>query len=232
MRSAPGADKDDAPIMLKVCKFGGTSLADASQVRKVVDIVGADPGRRIVVVSAPGKRQSGDTKVTDLLIACAERALAGGDAAAEVRAVVARFAAIQCELGLPAEMAAGVEADLRRRLAGPRGHPGMFLDSLKAAGEDNSARLVAAAFRARGAEAAYLDPRDAGLLLTDEFGNAQLLDESYARLEASLRGRPGITVFPGFFGCTRAGAVATFPRGWSDITGAILAADEIGRAHV
>jgi aspartate kinase len=210
--------------MLKVCKFGGTSLADASQVRKVVEIVGADPGRRIVVVSAPGKRQSGDTKVTDLLIACAERALAGGDAAAEVRAVVARFAAIQRELGLPAELAAGVEADLRRRLAGPRGHPGMFLDSLKAAGEDNSARLVAAAFRARGAEAAYLDPREAGLLLTDEFGNAQLLDESYARLDASLRGRPGITVFPGFFGCTRAGAVATFPRGGSDITGAILAA--------
>ena len=51
---------------MKVCKFGGSSLADAAQVNKVIDIVLADPARRIVVVSAPGKRHSGDTKVTDL----------------------------------------------------------------------------------------------------------------------------------------------------------------------
>jgi aspartate kinase len=62
---------------MKVCKFGGTSLADAGQVGKVCDIVLSDPERRIVVVSAPGKRSKKDVKVTDLLIAAAEHRLAG-----------------------------------------------------------------------------------------------------------------------------------------------------------
>ena len=62
---------------MKIVKFGGSSVADARQILKVVDIVKADPARRIVVVSAPGKRHSGDIKVTDLLIALAEAVLAG-----------------------------------------------------------------------------------------------------------------------------------------------------------
>ena len=62
---------------MKVAKFGGTSLADAKQIEKVVHIVKADPTRRIVVVSAPGKRFAGDTKVTDLLITLAKAVLGG-----------------------------------------------------------------------------------------------------------------------------------------------------------
>lgn len=210
--------------MLKVCKFGGTSLADDIQVKKVCDIVLADQDRRIVVVSAPGKRDKHDQKVTDLLIECANRALAGGDAESILKTIVERYAVIQRGLGLSQAIVAEIEADLRRRLAERRNHPGMFLDSMKAAGEDNSAKIVASALRARGVEAAYVDPRDAGMLLTDEFGNAQLLDESYHRLERTLKGRDEVIVFPGFFGYTRNGAVATFPRGGSDITGSILAA--------
>ena len=76
----------------KVAKFGGTSLANALQMRKVADIVLADPDRRIVVVSAPGKAHSKDVKVTDLLIACADRMLATGSADAEFKAVIDRFA--------------------------------------------------------------------------------------------------------------------------------------------
>jgi len=60
-------------------------------------------------------------------------------------------------------------------------------------------------------------------LLSDDFGNALVLEESYAKL-STLKDAPGISIFPGFFGYTRSGAVATFPRGGSDITGAILAA--------
>ena len=59
---------------MKVCKFGGSSVANAEQVLKVLDIVRRDPERRVVVVSAPGKRRKGDDKVTDLLIDCASRA--------------------------------------------------------------------------------------------------------------------------------------------------------------
>ena len=60
---------------MKTVKFGGSSLASAEKVRRVCDIITADPARRLVVVSAPGKREDGDTKVTDLLIAAAEARL-------------------------------------------------------------------------------------------------------------------------------------------------------------
>ncbi|MCL1888522.1 MAG: aspartate kinase [Kiritimatiellaeota bacterium] len=210
--------------MLKVCKFGGSSLADAAQVSKVCDIVLADPGRRVVVVSAPGKRRKDDTKVTDLLITCAEQALAGKDAEPPLCEIVERYAEIQRDLGLEPALAADIEGDLRRRLALDRSHAGMFMDAMKAAGEDNSARLLAAALRARGVAAAYASPAETGMLLSEEFGNAQLLPESLGLLHAKLSAPSGVIVYPGFFGVTKSGHVATFPRGGSDITGSILAA--------
>lgn len=210
---------------MKVCKFGGSSLADAGQVRKTVEIVLADPERRVVVVSAPGKRHASDTKVTDLLIACGRARLAGGDAEAELAAVEERYRTMCRDLGLPEEVEREIVADLRRTVRETdRSHEGWYLDAVKAAGEDNCARLVAAEFRRRGVKARYLGPREGGLLLTEEFGNAQPLPESYGRLAAALRDYDGVTVFPGFFGYTRSGRVATFPRGGSDITGSILAA--------
>lgn len=208
---------------MKVAKFGGTSVADAGQILKILDIVKADPDRRIIVVSAPGKRNKTDTKVTDLLIACAEAVLKHGTADKELATVVQRFSEIQKELGVSESVTREIEADLRQRLAGDHKHHGKFMDCLKAAGEDNCAKLVAAAFQQKGMDAHYVSPRDAGMLLSSEFGNAQVLEKSYAKL-AGLRNRPGVTIFPGFFGYTEAGEVATFPRGGSDITGAILAA--------
>ena len=208
---------------MKVAKFGGSSLASADLVGRVCDIVTADPDRRLIVVSAPGRRHPGDTKVTDLLIACAEARLAGVSGKEELDAVVARYREIAEPMGLPPDVLAGVEADLHERLAGPPDDRDRYLDTLKAAGVDNAARLVASALGARGADARYVSPRDAGLVLTPEHGNARVLPQSYANL-ARLAGADGITVFPGFFGTSPEGAVVTFPRGGSDITGSILAA--------
>jgi len=83
--------------------------------------------------------------------------------------------------------------------------------------------VIAAAFTKAGFPARYIHPGEAGMLLSDEFGNAEVLPESFEKL-AALRDLNEIAVFPGFFGETRSGEVATFPRGGSDITGAILAA--------
>ncbi len=209
---------------MKVCKFGGSSVASSGQILKVLQVVRQDPSRRVVVVSAPGKRHSGDVKVTDLLIACAERAQAGGDLEGVVAPVLERFSLIHRELGLPVGLLEDAERELRRRLGGDRSHAGRFLDAVKALGEDFAARFVAAAFTREGLPARYVNPGEAGMTLSEEFGKARLLPESYAKLERSLSGRQDVAVFPGFFGYTRAGEVATFPRGGSDITGAILAA--------
>ncbi|MEI7436261.1 MAG: aspartate kinase, partial [bacterium] len=208
---------------IKVVKFGGSSLADARQIRKVYEIVRVDPARRIVVVSAPGKRSPEDMKVTDLLIALAEAQLAGEPTDAALDRVVERFREIQRALELPVTVTRAVADDLRKRLAGDTTHRGRFLDNLKAAGEDNCARVVAAAFKKFGLPAHYVDPRTAGLLLSDDFGNATVLPESYERLK-TLRDTRDVVIFPGFFGYTGNGEVATFPRGGSDITGSILAA--------
>lgn len=208
---------------MKVAKFGGTSLASAEQFRKVGSIVASDPQRRIIVVSAPGKRHKADTKVTDMLIACAERCLAFGSADAEVRAVAERYGEIARDLGLGDGITKTVADDLRARLAGDKRHRGRYIDTLKAAGEDNCAKLFAEFLRSLGLEASYVSPREAGLVVSDEAGNARVLLESYGNL-LRLRERRGVTVFPGFFGYSPRGEVVTFPRGGSDITGSVVAA--------
>ena len=210
---------------MKVCKFGGSSLADAAQLNKVIDIVLADPARRIVVVSAPGKRNSGDTKVTDLLIALAQAALDGKATEAMLKAVVDRYAEIAGALKLGEEIVRKIEDDLKGRLAQvSKLRAEEFMDLLKAAGEDNNAKLVAVAFEGRGKKARYASPKDTGMVLEGNFGDATLNPESYTKLAKAFSNFEGIVIYPGFFGYTKDGKVATFPRGGSDITGSILAA--------
>jgi aspartate kinase len=208
---------------MKVAKFGGSSVADAKQILKVVEIIKADPDRRIVVVSAPGKRFSKDIKVTDLLIALADAVIAGRPYEQELAVVVGRYAEIQRELGLDASIVSEIEADLRSRITHRSTNNAQFMDTVKASGEDNNAKIVAQVFVSQGIGARYVDPKEAGMLLSDDFGNAQVMPESFTNLK-SLRDAQEIIIFPGFFGYTRQGEVATFPRGGSDITGAILAA--------
>ncbi len=209
---------------MKVCKFGGSSVADNIQVGKICDIVSSDPERRIVVVSAPGKRNKQDTKVTDLLIECAGRCLTQRDPQEVLDEIVERYAVIQRGLGLEEGIIDEIRTDLEKRIEMDITDAARFMDTMKAAGEDNSARIVAAAFRARGIPAEYVNPGEAGLLMSDDFGNAQILPESYDKLSAYLADRDYIIIFPGFFGYTKKGEIATFPRGGSDITGSILAA--------
>lgn len=209
---------------MKVCKFGGSSVASAEQIVKVIGIVTADPARRVVVVSAPGKRFSGDDKVTDLLISCAVRVLDGDTAAEEVRRVVERFELIREDLALDESLVNFVREELKRRLSAPIANPAAFTDSIKALGEEFSARFCAAAFTKRGYPAVYVDPKESGMFLSEEFGNAQLMPEAYELLKNAISPIQEIVIYPGFFGYTRKGNVATFPRGGSDITGAILAA--------
>ena len=210
---------------MKVCKFGGSSLANAEQLNKVMDIVLADPARRIVVVSAPGKRDSGDTKVTDLLISLADAASTGGDCSLQLNAVVERYAEIARDLDLGDEITERIRKDLEDRVAkvADLSKP-EFMDLLKAAGEDNNAKLVAVAFEKRGKKARYANPKDTGMVLKGEFGDATLDPDSYTTLSRAFSNFDGIVVYPGFFGYTKEGKVATFPRGGSDITGSILAA--------
>lgn len=209
--------------MYKVAKFGGTSLADATQIRKVIDIVKADPDRKLIVVSAPGKRSAEDTKITDWLIRLAEGRIHGIDTSKSYDAILDRFRGILADFNLEARHIEGIQTRLDEALATTRDNPAYYLDVIKSLGEDFSARVVALAMDKLVGPTVYVHPQDAGMILSDEPGNAQVLMSSYPKL-ARLKKRKERVIFPGFFGVTRAGKVVTFSRGGSDVTGSILAA--------
>lgn len=209
---------------MKVAKFGGTSLASAEQIKKVCDIVASDPERRIVVVSAPGKRFKNDSKVTDLLISLAESKLSGGNYETILSEVVGRFESITTGLGLDNSVIERVRHNLMTLLNLDTSDAKRYTDSMKSAGEDNCAVVFSAYLRKLGYDANYINPGEAGMILTKEYGNAEVLPESYKKLEAYLKNRSGISIFPGFFGYSVDGDIVTFSRGGSDITGSILAA--------
>jgi aspartate kinase len=208
---------------MKVCKFGGTSMANAEQIRKVCSIITSDPERRVVVVSAPGKRFDSDIKITDMLIDCAEKFLKGEDHEEVLENIVSRFREIAENLGLGNQIIVDIENNLRTRLQMGYDSDEKLMDRMKAAGEDNAARLVASYLKSTGHQAQYLNPKDAGLFLSDEYGNARVLPQSIKNLQR-IKSMKGIIIFPGFFGYSLSGEVVTFPRGGSDITGSILAA--------
>ena len=208
---------------MKVAKFGGTSLASAEQIEKVFNIVTADSDRRIVVVSAPGKRFPDDIKVTDLLIAYGEALSTGKDALANIKPILNRFEEIANNLKLPSVQVELFINQLNSALEKIEGTNNNLIERIKSLGEDFCAQLIAQYFQSRGVDASYVNPQDAGLLLANSSGYVQVLPEAYSKLK-TLAERKDIVIFPGFFGYSTAGEIITFARGGSDITGSILAA--------
>ncbi|ANB56896.1 aspartate kinase domain protein [Anoxybacillus sp. B7M1] len=216
---------------MKVAKFGGSSVASAEQFRKVAGIIQSDQQRRIIVVSAPGKRYKADTKVTDLLIRLAEAVMRGNEYDSLIEAVVERYADIARGLELQAsEVIEQMKADLQQKIVAYHDDHLRLLDALKASGEDHNAQLMAFYLRSLGMEARYVSPREAGIFVTDEPGNAQILQDSYEKL-SKLKQCSNIVVIPGFFGYSLTGHIVTFPRGGSDITGSIVAAGAVADVY-
>lgn len=207
---------------MKVAKFGGSSLADAFQIKKVCDIILADDDRHVVVVSAPGKRNKEDTKVTDLLIATAKARISGNDYENELKAVINRFDSIATDLKIK-DVIPEIEKTLRDVASRDFEDEVLYLDSVKAMGEDCSARVVARYLTSIGHDAIYCNPKEKGLILEhDALGKAVIQDESYVNL-STLANEKALCIFPGFYGYNRKGEIITFSRGGSDITGSVLA---------
>lgn len=208
---------------MKVLKFGGTSMATAEQIKKVYDIIVSDPDRRLVVVSAPGKRYEDDVKITDLLIKYANKISLNQLAEEEKQLILQRYLEIAQGLELDQDVVDLIIDDVNYQLTQSFIDINYFTEAIKSIGENTNAKIVAHYFQKMGHEAYYINPKDAGLILSDELGKARVLDKSYANLK-TLRNRSGVLIFPGFFGYTEDGKIITFPRGGSDITGSILAA--------
>jgi aspartate kinase len=196
---------------MKVSKFGGTSVADAAQLRKVQAIVRQDPERRVVVVSAPGKRNAQDAKITDLLYRCHECVRKPSEFDGVFKTIADRFRSIVRDLALDVdidkELAAASEGILKAPTA----------DFAASRGEYLNGRIAAAML---GSE--FVDPAE--IIRFDSEGRF-LANETYKavaeRFPDGPDGKP--VVVPGFYGAMPNGSIKTFSRGGSDITGALLA---------
>ncbi|EOT44825.1 aspartate kinase [Enterococcus columbae] len=208
---------------MKVAKFGGSSLASSGQVKKVVDIIKADPERRFVVVSAPGKRHSDDIKVTDLLISLYEQLVAEKDPHRLIDAIYHRYEEIGTAFQVDRALLEKIHQAIQGLTSLPiKDNPHLY-DTILASGENNNAKLIAGILKAQGLSARYISPQELGILVTDEPQNARILNQAYPKIR-KWRKNPEILVIPGFFGITEEGNICTFSRGGSDITGAIVAA--------
>lgn len=208
---------------MKVIKFGGSSLASANQLKKVLTIVKADSKRRFVVVSAPGKRHPEDSKVTDALIKYYRAYTAEKDVTEIQHWIIERYHDIIKELNLGQAILEKISQAIIGLASLPIENNDFLYDTFLAAGEDNNAKLIAEFFKKNGLHARYVHPKEAGLFVSSEPGNARILPASYDKLE-ELRDSDDVLVIPGFFGVTIAGEICTFSRGGSDITGSIVAA--------
>lgn len=195
-------------MALKVLKFGGSSLADAGQFRRVADIVRAEESRRYVVPSAPGKRFSGDEKVTDLLYRCYE-ASSNGEPIEEIfQQIEDRYNSIIKELGLSLSL----EKEFEKIRASILHLPGR--DYVASRGEYLSGIVLAAYLGYDFIDAAkVIFFCDNGMF--DAEKTNRVLSEKLSRHERA--------VIPGFYGSMPNGTIKTFSRGGSDITGSIVA---------
>ncbi len=193
--------------MIKVAKFGGSSVANAEQFRKVKKIIESDPDRKFVVSSACGKESSEDHKVTDLLFLCEAHVRFGVSYEPIFEQIEAKYNRIKKELGL--------KLDLDKEFASIRSvmKRGMSTDYLVSRGEYLTSKLLA--------EFLGYDFADAAEVIAFRYDGEVDMDRTRALIEARVTDR-GLVV-PGFYGALPNGVIRIMSRGGSDITGAILA---------
>lgn len=190
-----------------VCKFGGTSLANAARIKAALDLVRAHPERRYVVPSAPGKRDESDKKITDLFYGWFHLIRDGLDPDQPVHIIRERFTQLTRELGS--------SVDVEKLLAEIAVEAEQYdtPDYLASRGEFLNAKIIADLLGAT-----FVEPADC-----IKFNYEGMLDPStYQILGERLKGE-GHFVIPGFYGSDPDGRVKTFGRGGSDVTGAIVA---------
>ena len=192
-----------------VTKFGGSSMADAGQYRKIRDIILSNPDRKVVVVSAAGKRFKNDHKLTDLLYLCYAHTQYGVDCSGIFDMICSRYLEIREKLNIQLDLETEFAA-LKKRLDSKT----ISQDELVSRGEYFSAKLMAA----------YLgfDFIDSADWVKFNFDATVDQEATYAALAALYNGKGA--VIPGFYGVMPDGRVKTFSRGGSDITGSLAAA--------
>jgi aspartate kinase len=207
-------------MVIKVCKFGGTSLATRAQIEKSLDIMIKDANRKFMIVSAPGSRFKGDTKVTDLLIHAAMESKKRGSAEVYFSdRVIERFQEI-----IPDEhtIISDLRENLKSRLSDTKSNN--YGDSVKAFGEYASAIVVNNILSEQRVNSTFFDPLEMGFIIAGKGKNARPDSSCYERIHSFFKNKEfSIVVIPGFYGYNKKAEIITLPRGGSDTSGAVIA---------
>ena len=193
--------------MLKITKFGGSSVANAEQFKKIKAIIQQDPTRRYIVVSAPGKRFAADNKITDLLYLLDAHRKYHVDASSVFKLIKNRFIEIKNELGLKQPIEKELDAFYTN------------LNQMSQAVIVSRGEYFCAKLMAEYLGYAFVDAKD---IIRFKLDKSIDWDATSAKLQAKYAQYDHF-VFPGFYGTSANGHIQVFPRGGGDITGAILA---------
>ncbi len=219
------SDKDQSKIDIIVSKFGGSSSATSQKIKQIKEILRLDERRRIIVLSAPGRTANISTKTTDILVEISTKICEGNDPSDGIKKVKKRYLEIYEPLGLSEKSIMDVCSVIDKRICADKKNRAMFRDGVVSLGEELNAYLFAEYLNTAGIISRYISPEKVGLIVTSDYGDAQPLHEAYENMKELIKlCRDSIIVFPGFFGTTSTGQIATFSRGGSDLTGAILSA--------
>ena len=194
--------------MIKVCKFGGSSVADAGQFLKIKNIVKSDKSRKFVVVSAVGKANKDDHKITDLLYVLYSHVKYGVDYESILKIVEDKYNAIKNELGLSINLDAEFD-EIRKNL-----NKHCDVDYVVSRGEYLSAKLMADYLGG-----IFVDAKD---VIFFGYDNKFYFDKIEKALE-KYEGSDKVILVPGFYGSLPNGKIRCMSRGGSDITGAVIA---------
>ena len=194
-----------------VCKFGGSSVASANQFRKIKAIVESDSTRKVIVVSAPGKKTSTETKLTDLLYSTYDLASKKLNFSAPWQLINERFLEICNELNISSKIKEDLNDLESQMLKSPEK---LTTDFIVSRGEFLCARIMAEYLGAT-----FVDTYPM-ICFDDKY---RITTKSYSDIAVALKDESKLYVLPGFYGSNLHGDVKTFSRGGSDITGAILA---------
>ncbi|MBE7061867.1 MAG: aspartate kinase [Clostridiales bacterium] len=194
--------------MIKVCKFGGTSMADAKSIRQVKSIIDADQSRKYIVVSAPGKRFKDDIKITDMLYRCYDEVKETGSCQKHFKVIRERFVEIVKDLGLDLDIESVLDKTEKEI------NESCSPDFAASRGEYLSAYITAAFLGFEFVDAAEIIRFDSHGKLNQDYTD----DKVSNRLNGVEK-----AVIPGFYGKNFQGEIKTFSRGGSDITGSIIA---------
>ena len=193
---------------VKVAKFGGSSVADALQIGKIKNIIENDPDIHYVVVSAPGKRFSDDSKVTDLLYLCKAHIEHNLPYQQIFQVICDRFMAVEVNLGVNVGLKEAFE-EIRKNL-----EAGASADYIASRGEHLNAMLIAAYLGFDFVDSSRIVRFDEKGRFMEDLTNKEIAEELKHHERA---------VIPGFYGAKVDGTIKTFSRGGSDITGALVA---------